>query len=555
MNVKIQKKILYVFIALIVTLPMFATTLRFANSFGSSMVLQRDRPVPVWGWATPGVSVSVSFKSQTKTTQSDGDGRWMVNLDAMSADSIAQSLIATSGVEQVSISNLLVGDVWLYAGPGFLRTMPNVTNSASEISAANYPNIRVLRPDVHKSLLPLADIPAAAIWRPITSGNMPKISIPWYFAREMFLSNRVPVGLILSNNTDDAPNAWLKWQRTTVSNQVSDLQQVSTYLPSDVARAEKWLYNMEHRSTNDPMDLLLFPYYIPYDFYGANPLTNSAFSVKYPTSIDFNSLIQPLIPMAIKAVVLSNNFTATLTNSMSSSDIQNIVSGWRAAWGRPNLPFLLTQPLNGGAYNTKITAAVSAAALLPGVATLAAPVSFSETTSQAYWHDVATALQTMTFDLPATEVPALLPWAAPTTLNTTAAPTSRPFEMGNLFCDNMVLQCEQPIKVWGWAEPGTAVTVTLDGSSQQGTSTPSGRWDVVFPAKVASFTPLQMTITGGGNSLSINNILMGEVWINSGQSNSGFAMSGTLDYAAELPLSDVPSIRYRKKYCSRPICG
>ena len=63
---------------------------------GSSMVLQRDLPVPVWGWADAGEKVSVSFAGQTKTANAGDDGKWMVKLEPLKASSKAASLRAAS---------------------------------------------------------------------------------------------------------------------------------------------------------------------------------------------------------------------------------------------------------------------------------------------------------------------------------------------------------------------------------------------------------------------------------------------------------------------------
>ena len=69
-----------------------ADELRLATLFTDHMVLQRDKPVPVWGWAEAGDRITVKFGDQAKTTQADNDGKWSVKLDPLVANTSAQSL-------------------------------------------------------------------------------------------------------------------------------------------------------------------------------------------------------------------------------------------------------------------------------------------------------------------------------------------------------------------------------------------------------------------------------------------------------------------------------
>jgi sialate O-acetylesterase len=62
-----------------------AATLKLPPVFSSHMVLQRERPVPIWGTASPGLKITVVFRDQTKTTTAGADGKWKVTLDALTA--------------------------------------------------------------------------------------------------------------------------------------------------------------------------------------------------------------------------------------------------------------------------------------------------------------------------------------------------------------------------------------------------------------------------------------------------------------------------------------
>ena len=87
--------------------------------FSEGVVLQRDRPVRIWGTAKPGESVRVSFGGQAKTAKAAADGSWMVALDPMAASRRGRDLVAeflTSKVVQ-TVSDVLVGEVWICSGP------------------------------------------------------------------------------------------------------------------------------------------------------------------------------------------------------------------------------------------------------------------------------------------------------------------------------------------------------------------------------------------------------------------------------------------------------
>src|ERR1041385_979928 len=86
--------------------------------FCDHAVLQRAAAVPVWGWTQPGARVTVSFAGQTRTAVADAGGKWMVRLKPMPASAEPRTLRVSSsaGPEPVSVTDVLVGDVWLCSG-------------------------------------------------------------------------------------------------------------------------------------------------------------------------------------------------------------------------------------------------------------------------------------------------------------------------------------------------------------------------------------------------------------------------------------------------------
>lgn len=94
---------------------------RLAQIFQDNMVLQRERPVPVWGWAKAGAQVEVSFGGQKKQAGADDHGYWKVVLDPLTVSREGRNLDAKIGDTTISRKNVLVGEVWLAAGQSNMR--------------------------------------------------------------------------------------------------------------------------------------------------------------------------------------------------------------------------------------------------------------------------------------------------------------------------------------------------------------------------------------------------------------------------------------------------
>ena len=109
-----------------------------------------------------------------------------------------------------------------------------------------------------------------------------------------------------------------------------------------------------------------------------------------------------------------------------------------------------------------------------------------------------------------------------------------------LFSDNAVLQQETPIPVWGVAKEGEKVTVTLDGQTVS-TTAKDGKWKVLLPAHKAG-GPFEMTISGE-NTVTVNNVLVGEVWVCSGQSNMSWDLQRTENAATDIAAANYPALR------------
>lgn len=110
-----------------------------------------------------------------------------------------------------------------------------------------------------------------------------------------------------------------------------------------------------------------------------------------------------------------------------------------------------------------------------------------------------------------------------------------------LFTDHMVLQRGAPIKVWGWADPGEAVTVEFRGQTVAATPAASGRWDATLKP-VAAGGPFVLTVSGR-NRLEVQDVLVGEVWICSGQSNMEWPLAASSAPEADIASAANPHLR------------
>ena len=136
------------------------------------------------------------------------------------------------------------------------------------------------------------------------------------------------------------------------------------------------------------------------------------------------------------------------------------------------------------------------------------------------------------------------PPAAPAPVPAPAPALKLPSVLGS----NMVLQQGMPVPVWGWAKPGETVSVAFAGQTKTAVAAADGRWQVKLDALKASAAPADMLIASAADktetgTVKLTNILVGEVWIGSGQSNMQFGLGGAVNAQAEIAAADYSNIR------------
>ncbi|NOY00710.1 MAG: sialate O-acetylesterase [Verrucomicrobia bacterium] len=110
--------------------------------------------------------------------------------------------------------------------------------------------------------------------------------------------------------------------------------------------------------------------------------------------------------------------------------------------------------------------------------------------------------------------------------------------------DNMVLQRDQDLKIWGWDNAGQEVSVSFGGQTVKGKANDKGRWEVTLKPLKTNAKPQQMVVSGsGGEKITVSNILVGEVWLCSGQSNMSFAVGRSYGGDLDALTANYPNIR------------
>lgn len=121
------------------------------------------------------------------------------------------------------------------------------------------------------------------------------------------------------------------------------------------------------------------------------------------------------------------------------------------------------------------------------------------------------------------------------------APASAEVRLPAVFGSHMVLQRDMPVPVWGWAAPGEEVTVGFRDQTQTTTAGADGKWSV----KIGPYTvgePGTLTVKGQ-NTINLEDVLVGEVWVCSGQSNMGWTVAASIDPDLEASAATHPTLR------------
>ena len=206
---KMQAVVLVAFGFAFSGLPCHAATV--ADIFGDHMVLQRDKPILVFGTGKPGEEVTVQFKGQTSATRVDDSGRWQVTLEALSTSAEPSEMTIDSDTK-TRLKDILIGEVWLASGQSNMfwpvgeisnkrGDWPGVENGEEEVARADWPLIRLNSQLDHEF--------GIGGWRVCNPENVRGFSaVAYFFGREVHQELGVPVGLIARSFGGTTLQAW-----------------------------------------------------------------------------------------------------------------------------------------------------------------------------------------------------------------------------------------------------------------------------------------------------------------------------------------------------------
>ena len=230
-----MKKLISMIILCLLTACTFGVRaeVKVSEVFSSHMVLQREKPVKVWGTADAGEKVKVTFGKQSLSTTADNQGCWQVTLKAMVASSKPQVMTVSGRKNKVRLTDILVGEVWLASGQSNMEysmndhpkyKKPQKGDPDYQLKAwreADNPNIRVLyvRRDIKSRALPTDG------WQHVDSTSLKPVSAAAYFFAKMLQDSlQVPVGFISSSWGGTFIEEWTPVEEMKGETEIMDLR-------------------------------------------------------------------------------------------------------------------------------------------------------------------------------------------------------------------------------------------------------------------------------------------------------------------------------------------
>jgi sialate O-acetylesterase len=188
--------------------------IRLPRLVSNGMVLQRDQVVRLWGWASPNEEVKLTFKGKTYSTKATQAGSWQLELPAQQAGGPYELVFSASN--EVKVSNVLFGDVWLCSGQSNMELpLERVRDTyASLLAKINFPQIRQFEvTDTYNFKEPNSDV-VGGKWIEATSPSLYQFSAAaFFFALEIYQKHHVPIGLINSALGGSPAEAWISEER------------------------------------------------------------------------------------------------------------------------------------------------------------------------------------------------------------------------------------------------------------------------------------------------------------------------------------------------------
>ncbi|MGV3686161.1 MAG: GDSL-type esterase/lipase family protein [Daejeonella sp.] len=304
--------------------------LQLARIFGDHMVLQRNEGIPVYGTANAGDKVKVSFADKTLTTLAGSNGNWQVIFPPMTAGGPHTLKVSTS-VQNVAVSDILLGDVWLCSGQSNMAfELKNSADAARELPQASNNNLRLLKlhslRETHNTewdSTTLAKINQlqyfAGNWQssdPSAAGGFSAIA--YHFGKQIQQSENVPVGLIEIAVGGSGIESWI--DRKTLEHNEKLVDLLSGWRKSDFImpwvreRADKNLKNSGLVNQRHP----------------------------YEPAYNYEAGISHFTRSPIKGVIWYQGESNAHNAELYETQFKALVESWRGSWNQ-EFPFYYVQ--------------------------------------------------------------------------------------------------------------------------------------------------------------------------------------------------------------------
>jgi sialate O-acetylesterase len=307
------------------------------------MVLQRDRPIHIWGWSDPGETVTVSLNGATGTDTGDKYGRWSVYLPPLPAGGPYE--VKVSGSSAITLEDVLVGDVWFASGQSNME-MPlkgftgsaAINNSEAEIRSATNPNIRLLLIPKKVSNYPLVDAPASwTVCTPETAGEFSAAA--YFFGRDVQSHEKVPIGLIDSTWGGTPVEAWMSMDG--ISRDASLMPIFAAWARMTEQQTESALLIAAEKREDEAAKKAGKP--APHHDWHPDPASWA------PAAL-YNGMIAPFVEFPIKGAIWyqGESNASPERAGLYEKAFSGMIADWRTHWHVGDFPFLFVQIANFG---------------------------------------------------------------------------------------------------------------------------------------------------------------------------------------------------------------
>ncbi|MBT5904129.1 MAG: sialate O-acetylesterase [Opitutaceae bacterium] len=309
-----------------------------APIFTDHAVLQRGKPIPVWGWASPGESITVKFAGESVQAVTNNEGQWRVDLPTLSAHSQGQTLTVT-GKNKVQLRDILVGDVWLCGGQSNMEwVVRNSRDAEQEMADAKFPEIRHIKVAKNIAAEPITRMAGEwTVCSPETAGDY--TAVGYFFARRLHRDLDVPIGLLNSNWGGTPVESWLPpdvMSDPDLAVTVASHQAVINegILAQNIAYREN-LANWHSAQAEAARKGEAFADKKPH-----MPWQPGAFKT---TSLLYNAMIEPVIPYGLAGFIWYQGEGNANQPETYRDMFVALIESWRQKFEAPSAPFYWAQ--------------------------------------------------------------------------------------------------------------------------------------------------------------------------------------------------------------------